>query len=103
MLYLCCFSVCSRQVLPRLLDWEVRKHLSRVQGRQEGLQGAVEMLLGEVFAETERTLSTVRRGQLGAWRWLGGGVVAAALLCIGVRLFHHVPVHLFQRTLAPVS
>lgn len=59
------FVACSRQVLPRLLDREVRKHLARAQGRLEGLQGAVEVLLGEVFAETERTLSTVR-GRLGA-------------------------------------
>jgi hypothetical protein len=61
----CYLSLCSRQVLPRLLDREVRKHLARAQGRLEGLQGAVEVLLGEVFAETERTLSTVR-GRLGA-------------------------------------
>eukprot|EP00775_Hariotina_reticulata_P013668 gene13668-13790_t len=48
----------SRQLLPRLLDVELRKYFQRVQQEtEEGLKGAVEVLLIEVFGDTERSLA----------------------------------------------
>ncbi|WIA29165.1 hypothetical protein OEZ86_011676 [Tetradesmus obliquus] len=48
----------SRQLLPRLLDVEMTKYFQRVNtDSDDGLKGAVEVLITEVFGETERSLS----------------------------------------------
>ncbi|KIY95353.1 hypothetical protein MNEG_12608 [Monoraphidium neglectum] len=52
----------SRQVLPALLDIELKKFFARNSSASdphaaESLKGAVEVLLGEVFSETEKSLT----------------------------------------------
>ena len=50
--------------MPILLDAEMRKYFGRVANPDDGIKGAVEVLLSEVFGETERTLTKVGRGTL---------------------------------------
>jgi hypothetical protein len=45
--------------LPLLLDAEMKKYFDRVAKPDDGIKGAVEVLLSEVFGETERTLTKV--------------------------------------------
>eukprot|EP00878_Enallax_costatus_P037214 GHUV01042020.1.p1 GENE.GHUV01042020.1~~GHUV01042020.1.p1 ORF type:complete len:620 (+),score=147.71 GHUV01042020.1:226-2085(+) len=84
----------SRQILPRLLDVELAKYFQRINAdSEEGLKGAVEMLITEVFGDTER--SVVKSGvnlassgttasvayQKGNRLWVASAGDSRAILC----------------------
>jgi serine/threonine protein phosphatase PrpC len=75
-------AAAARQALPALLDGELRSYLERNPGSvgaasASATRGAVEVILSEVFAETERSVMRVGAALFLAL-WLGPGVVPLA-------------------------